>query len=302
MPAISIFHCEPAFRADCLLGEGPVWDSQSASLYWVDIEGKCIHHLIVGSGQHRRIPVDSMVGAVALCTNGDLLAALQTGLAFINPESGETKHFVHPEKAFPQNRYNDGKCDPAGRMWIGTMSLSEARGAGNLYMIDQDLSHVHQLGKLGISNGLAWTADKKTMYFIDTPARTVWRFDYDNETGRIRNRRVAIAIPENEGYPDGMTIDKEDMLWIAHWDGWQVARWDPQTGKKLASIPVPAARVTSCTFGGEQLADLYITTATAGLGVNDLATQPLAGSVFVAGSTGSMGRDAVRFNARPDRS
>ncbi|MDE3250749.1 MAG: SMP-30/gluconolactonase/LRE family protein [Bacteroidota bacterium] len=296
MPDSSIIPCELAFRSDCLLAEGPVWDSRSASLYWVDIEGKCIHHLLVNRGLHRRIAVDSMVGAVVLCTNGDLLGAMHSGLVFINPSSGETTAFAHPEKAFPKNRYNDGKCDPAGRWWIGTMSLTEAPGAGNLYMIDKDGSHVHQLGKLGISNGLAWTADKKTMYFIDTPARIVWAFDYDNDTGRIGNRRVAITVPEKEGYPDGMTIDNEDMLWIAHWDGWQVGRWNPHTGKKLASIPVPAARVTCCTFGGTQLSDLYITTASTGLNTEQLSAQPLAGSVFVAGKTGSTGRDAIRFH------
>jgi sugar lactone lactonase YvrE len=298
MRAISVYACELAFQIKCQLGEGPVWDAVTRSLYWVDIEQSRIHRWFPRSGEHSILPVGSMVGAVALCTNGKLMAALQSGLVTIDPATGQTMPVADPEKHLPGNRYNDGKCDPAGRFWIGSMSLKEEPGAGNLYMIGSDWSHVHQLGKLGISNGLAWTADKKTMYFIDTPARKVWAFDYDNERGSIRNRRVVITVPEKEGYPDGMTIDQEDMLWIAHWDGWQVARWNPYTGRKMATIPVPAARVTCCTFGGEQLTDLYVTTATTGLNAQQLSAQPLAGSVFVAKDTGFSGMEAVRFNSK----
>lgn len=298
MPAFTTHSCELAFQIRCQLGEGPVWDAGSQSLYWVDIEQSRIHRWFPATNEHKTIPVDSMVGAVALCANGQLIAALQSGLVLIDPVSGATIPAGDPEKHLPGNRYNDGKCDPAGRFWIGTMSLKEEPGAGSLYMIDNDLSASHKIGQLTISNGLAWTADKKILYFIDTPTREVWAFDFNNETGTISKKRVAFTVPESEGFPDGMTIDQEDKLWIAHWDGWQVARWDPLTGRKLASIPLPVARVTCCTFGGENLHDLYITTASTGLDEKQLYEQPLAGSLFIARNTGAAGFGAVRFSGK----
>jgi len=241
-----------------------------------------------------------MVGAVALCTNGDFLAALKTGLAFINRTSAEVKLLHHPEIHLPGNRFNDGKCDPAGRFWVGTMALAETSGAGNLYMIEKDLSHFTKIEGVTISNGMAWSPDHKTFYYIDTPTFQVVAYDYEIQTGDISNRRVAISIEEKEGYPDGMTIDTEGMLWIAHWDGWQVARWSPVTGEKLLSIPLPAARITSCTFGGDDLEDLYITSASIGLTEKQREEQALAGSLFVVRNCGFRGMETVSFNYKTE--
>ncbi|MEN9415054.1 MAG: hypothetical protein RLZ62_1358, partial [Bacteroidota bacterium] len=130
------------------------------------------------------------------------------------------------------------------------------------------------------SNGLAWSNDHRTMYYIDTPTFEVAAFDYDIATGSISNRRVAIRIPETDGYPDGMTTDREGCLWIAHWDGWQVTRWDPHTGRKIHHIPMPAARVTSCAFGGDTGSDLYITSARTGLSEEELGRMRGAGGVW----------------------
>ena len=121
-------------------------------------------------------------------------------------------------------------------------------------------------------------------------------FDFDVKTGDIGNRRVVVSIPEKEGFPDGMTIDREGKLWIAHWEGWQVARWDPETGKKLMSIQLPVARITCCTFGGENLQDLYITSAKVGLTAQQLEKQPLAGSLFVVKNCGYQGLPTVAFD------
>jgi len=142
------------------------------------------------------------------------------------------------------------------------------------------------IANVSISNGLAWSVDHRTLYYIDSPTRQIVAFDFDDGRGAISNRRVVIQLGEEEGFPDGMTIDKEGMLWVGHWGGWQVARWNPQTGKKLLQIKLPVAKVTSCTFGGDLLQDLYITTAKVDLTANELREQPLAGSLFVVPNCG----------------
>jgi sugar lactone lactonase YvrE len=278
-----------------LLGEGPVWDEQQQGIFWLDILNGLIHCYHPLTEAYRRWSVPGMVGAISLCQDGRLIAALQTGFAFVDLETGVVEPIVDPESHLPDNRFNDGKCDPAGRFWAGTMSLSGKTGAGNLYVLDSDLQFTRKLSGVSISNGLTWTPDARTMYYIDTPTQAVAAFDYDPATAEIANLRTVIEIPEKEGFPDGMTIDTEGKLWIAHWDGWQVARWDPLSGEKLSSIRLPAARITSCTFGGEKLQDLYITTAREGLSAKQLAEQPLAGNLFVINNCGYQGQTTSRF-------
>ncbi len=279
-----------------LLGEGPVWDKINGSIVWVDILNGNIHEFSTATNKYKKIKVKAMVGAVALCTNGQLLAALKTGLAFVKRTNGTVKMMHHPEVHLPGNRFNDGKCDPAGRFWIGTMALSEKQKAGSVYVIEKDFSHSTKIKDVSLSNGMAWSPDHKTFYFIDTPTFEIVAYDYDIETGNISNKRVALTIPKKEGFPDGMTIDTEGMLWIAHWDGWQVARWDPHTGKKLLHISLPAARITSCTFGGDDLQDLYITSASIGLTETQHEQQPLAGSLFVVKNCGFQGMETIAFD------
>ncbi|MEZ4995354.1 MAG: SMP-30/gluconolactonase/LRE family protein [Saprospiraceae bacterium] len=278
------------------LGEGPVWDSKRQTIIWVDILNGIIHEYSPTQKQYRTIATPSMVGAVALKPDGNLIAALQNGLAFVDRTSGAISMLHDPESHLPGNRFNDGKCDPGGRFWVGSMSLAEEQGAGNLYMIDNNLTTVLKIPGVSISNGLAWSPDHSTFYYIDTPTREVWAFDYDLQTGNIANKRVVIRIPETEGSPDGMTIDREGMLWIAHWDGWQISRWDPGHGEQLLSIRLPVARVTSCTFGGPDLQHLYITSARVGLTTGQLAQQPLAGSLFVIENFGYQGLPAHEFD------
>ena len=284
----------------CLLGEGPVWDIANQSICWVDILNGNIHEFTPARNEHRRIAVKDKIGAVAICSNGDFLAALKSGLAFVNRGSGKIKALYHPEIHLSTNRFNDGKCDPAGRFWAGTMAISEKANAGSVYMIEKDLSHSVKIEGVTISNGMAWSPDNKTFYFIDTPTFEVVSYGYDIKTGAITNRKVAITIPMKEGFPDGMTIDGEGMLWIAHWDGWQVARWNPHTGQKLLQIPLPVARITSCTFGGVNLQDLYVTSASVGLTEKQHEEQPLAGSLFVIKNCGYQGIQAVAFDYKTE--
>jgi sugar lactone lactonase YvrE len=287
---------EVVVKHTCLLGEGPVWDAKRKTINWVDILNGEIHEFYPSQSLHRKIDVKDMVGSVALCTDGNFIAALKTGLAFINRDSGEIEMLHHPEAHLPGNRFNDGKCDPAGRFWVGSMGLLEETGVGNLYMIDNDLSHLKKIEGVSISNGMAWSSDHKTFYYIDTPTYEVVAYDYDLPSGNITNKRIAIKISKEEGSPDGMTIDAEDKLWIAHWDGWQVTRWDPATATKLLNISLPVARVTSCTFGGDNFNDLYITSAKVGLTEKQLQAQSLAGSLFVIRDSGFRGMEAFEFD------
>jgi sugar lactone lactonase YvrE len=287
---------EVTVKYPCTLGEGSLWDSKRNAICWVDILKCEIHEFKLSESVHRIYPVNEMVGTIALCNNGDFIAALKNGIARVNRIDGSIRTLVHPESHLPNNRYNDGKCDPAGRLWVGSISLTEEQGAASLYMINPDLSVSKKIPNVTISNGLAWTSDYKTFYYIDTPTLTVVAYDFDLTTGNITNKRIVINVPKEEGFPDGMTIDTEGMLWIAHWEGWQAARWNPFTGRKIASISVPVARVSSCTFGGKNLDDLYITTARVGLTQAQVEEQPLAGSLFVLKQCGSRGALTFEFD------
>ncbi|MBB3057638.1 sugar lactone lactonase YvrE [Mucilaginibacter gotjawali] len=178
------------------------------------------------------------------------------------------------------------------------MSHTDEPEKGSFYVLDTNHSVTKKMSNVSISNGMAWSADHKIFYYIDTPTFTVVAYDFDKKTAEISNKRIIINIPKEDGSPDGMTIDSGGMLWIAHWDGWQITRWNPDTGKKLLSIPLPAARITSCAFGGDNLEDLYITSAKIGLNNDQLASQPLAGSLFVIKNIGYKGLPAFQFGSQ----
>jgi sugar lactone lactonase YvrE len=282
----------------CFLGEGPVWGGKTGTLYWVDILIGHIHQFKPATGEFKTTELNQMVGALALCANGGMLAAMQSGLSIVNLRNKQSEHINHPEKHLPQNRFNDGKCDPAGRFWIGTMAIDETPGAGSLYTLGTDGGLSLKIPGTTISNGMAWSADHQTFYYIDTPTLQVVAYDFNKGDGSISNKRTVITIDEKDGYPDGMTIDTEGMLWIAHWGGWQVTRWDPATGKTLFVLPMPVANVTSCTFGGDDLDDLYITTAQKGLTADELKQQPGAGYLYVWKNSGYMGMPAFEYRVK----
>lgn len=285
----------PVLQQTSLLGEGPVWDAERNVICWVDILNGEIHQYNPETALHSVMQVHQMIGAIAVCSNGDFIAALQNGFAFISRSDGKIQLISDPESELPTNRFNDGKCDPAGRFWAGTMAISEEPDQGNLYVLDSDCKVSKQIEKVSISNGLAWSLDHQTFYYIDSPSLEVVAYAYDLLTGQISNKKSIIKIDREDGFPDGMTIDQEGMLWIAHWGGWQVTRWDPRSGKKVGSIKVPASRVTSCTFGGENLEDLYITSASVGITAEELAIEPLAGGLFVVKNSGFKGLPAFEF-------
>ncbi len=283
-----------------LLGEGPVWDAKQEIIYWIDILNGHLHSYQPKNKIQKTIALDQLIGSYALSSNGKIIAALKDGIYWVDKQTGQKELIIQPETQLPNNRFNDGKCDPAGRFWAGTMSLTEDKEAGSVYVMEenkeaQSISSKIVISKVTISNGMAWSKDGSTFYFIDTPSSEVIAYDYDLNTGQIKNKRVVISIPIAEGFPDGMTIDTEGMLWVAHWGGWQVTRWNPLTGKQLHSISLPAAKITSCTFGGAHLTDLYITSAKVGLSSQELMEQPLAGSLFIVPNCGYQGYAADEF-------
>jgi sugar lactone lactonase YvrE len=261
--------------AKALLGEGPTWDAHRGVLFWVDIMGETVNAFTPATGATRRWDIGQPVGAVVLRERGGLLVAAKEGFFTLDEASGTLTALSDPESHLPENRFNDGKCDPAGRFWAGTMG-DGSKATGNLYRLEANESHHRVLDGICVSNGLGWSPDEKTMYYIDTPTCEVSAFDYDNDTGHISNPRAAVKFIEGEGYPDGMCVDVEGKLWIAHWEGSCVSRWDPESGRQLEKIAVPVRRVTSCAFGGEHLDELFITTCR--LDVED--PESVAGGIF----------------------
>lgn len=262
------------------LGEGPCWHETEQVLYWIDIYGKSLHRFDPTTGEDQRWDVGEMIGTVAPRSQGGLLVALENGLADFDPVRGELKHW-DPLDEHQDTRFNDGKCDPRGRFWVGSMDhVREERPLGTLYRVDADHS-IHRMDdQITISNGLAWSPDESTMYYIDSPTKQIVAYDYDADTGNIANKRPVITLNDEQGYPDGMTIDSEGKIWLAHWAGQRVCRWDPKTGEVLRTIETPAPHTSCCCFGGPDRTDLYITTARKGLTPEQLEAFPLSGHLF----------------------
>ena len=279
------------------LGEGPIWHAASQRLYWVNIMAGDVHVYDPATNTDRFITVGQPVGTVVPRRSGGVMLAVRHGFASLDLDSGAVAMLADADTDRPENRFNDGKCDPAGRFWAGSMLNGAGEKDpphGSLYSLDANHQVRRRLGDVRISNGLAWSPDKRTMYFVDSPDHRVDAFDYDDATGEISHRRTAVAIDREYGMPDGMTIDAEGMLWVAGWGGGQVSRWNPATGQFLETIHVPASQSSACAFGGPNLDLLYITSARTGLDAATLAREPRAGGLFVA-RPGAKGLEAFEF-------
>ncbi len=281
--------------ARATLGEGALWDERAQRLYWVDILGLKLHVYDPATGENKTYHVGKRVSTVVLSESGKVLVTIEDGFAWFDLATSKLDIIVDPEADKPENRFNDGKCDPAGRFWAGTMHASATvPEKGSLYRLDPDFSVHTMLTGVSISNGIVWTADHKTMYFNDTTPGTVTAFDFDNATGEISRPRVVIQVPESMGAPDGMAIDSEGMLWIAHFFGGAVYRWNPHTGSVIDTVSLPASNPTACAFGGENLDELYITTARESVSEEQLTREPHAGGLFHV-KTGVTGTVTHRF-------
>ncbi|MGO4288500.1 SMP-30/gluconolactonase/LRE family protein [Chitinophaga sp. RAB17] len=259
------------------LGEGPCWWPERKSWCWVDILGHIIY-IRDENGHQQAFDVGTYVTTlVPVAGQNALVAGLKDGIAFFSPEQGLGKLLTILDER-DNMRCNDGKCDPAGRLWIGTMQMPAEEGTGTLYCITGKAAPVVKLEGVTISNGLVWKGDK--MYYNDTDTGTVQEFSYDEATGAIAFTRVAIRIPVALGHPDGMAMDNNGMLWIAQWGGSGVYCWNPETGELLGKVEVPAPHVSSCAFGGADMDEMLITTAREHMTEDQIKEYPLSGSVF----------------------
>ncbi|MBO4332639.1 MAG: SMP-30/gluconolactonase/LRE family protein [Paludibacteraceae bacterium] len=269
------------------VGEGPIWDYKNNRLLWIDTQGS-VYIYETGFMDEKEVPytvereikVGKMVGTVVPYTKDTVIVGLQDGIYKLDLKTERLTFMAAPEGGIEGNKYNDGKCDASGRLWIGTMDNNCAPKKANFFVYDgKDSRKV--LDSVTISNGVAWSPDGTKMYYQDTPTRCVSQFDFDEEKGEISNRKEVIQLPEELGTPDGNTIDEEGMLWVANWGAACVTRWNPNTGELLQKIDVPALNVSAVAFGGEHLDELYITTAALWMPEGEEKNYPNAGKLFV---------------------
>ncbi|MBR2527474.1 MAG: SMP-30/gluconolactonase/LRE family protein [Blautia sp.] len=269
-------------EAHCINAEGPVWDDLTQTFYFIDVEAGRIFSWKDQTLQS--VSVGEKIGCAVLTREGEILAGMASGIYAMDFETGRKTLLTDPEPELLNNRFNDGKVDPRGRFYAGTMTMDAADEdpfQGALYRLEKEgtgFTARRVINGMGLSNGLAWSLDGKKFYLVDTRRSTVSEYEYDMETGRIGEGHVLIKVPKEMGFPDGMTIDEEGKLWVALWGGSAVSRWDPSTGRLLEKVELPALRVSSCCFGGEDMDQLFVTTASQD---TDLSQYPLAGNVFV---------------------
>jgi len=258
------------------LGEGPLWHADEGALYWVDIEGESFFRYFPDKEKLETFQVGQPVGCLAFRQEGGLILALRDGLGTWDWVTQTVNIINSPEADRKDARFNDGQVDRRGRFWVGTLGENNQ---SKLYRLDEDGSiHTMERG-ITISNGIGWSPDDRLMYYTDSLLRVIYVYDFDLESGAIENRREFVKVPNTEGDPDGLTVDSEGFVWSAQWDGWRVTRYDPD-GKIERVIPLPVQRPTSCTFGGSDLDQLYITSASTGLSETDQREQPFAGNLF----------------------
>jgi len=293
-----------------LLGEGAYWDTEKQVLYHLDIvTGKIFVYCPVAKRNTHKIDLRIPIGAIVRRASKQadvwqVVAATSRGFVVVDIPSGKIVEFLaNPESDIPTNRMNDGKCDPQGRFWCGSTDVHCQKGLGFLYSLDADKQVTKHLSGCSIPNGIVWNLAGDTMYWTDTGDNAIYAFDFDGATGKITNRRVALLLPSDPadpkfvGYIDGTTLDAEGKLWAAMWCGYGVRRYDLATGECLMYIRVAAKQTTSCAFGGPNLDQLFITSASCGLSQADRVETPLSGHVFHAdlSSFGIKGLPAVAY-------
>lgn len=260
------------------LGESPVYDAEKARMIWVDIPNGSVYVFEEKTGKLKKHSVGALLANVVLCRNGGYILAMQDGLYFADDRFEKRTALGAPENYSSDIRFNDGKCDEKGRLFIGTCSYE--RGAAALYRWTREDGFTQMLSGVSISNGIVWNQNSTKMYYVDTPTKQVCGFDYDLESGTFHNKTIVCDLRGEPGEPDGMCIDSEGMLWIAKWNGAMVSCWNPNTGEKLASVDLPVQNISACAFGGEKLSTLYVTTARFDTNEETLSDRPLSGGIF----------------------
>jgi len=272
-----------AVAASALLGEAPYWSGRDQTLTWVDMLGPSVHRwnpaqAAASEPATETWPMPRLTSLAVPRRSGGFVLAQPSGLRLVDHERGQDEPFAHPEASRPGNRYNDGKCDPRGRLWIGTLDPTGQPGRGSLLRVDPDGAHERIDTGFTVANGIGFAPDGRTLYFAESAGRTLFAYDVDPRRGAASRRRTFVTWPEGVK-PDGLAVDEEGGVWVAIWDGWRVERWSRE-GKLLRTVRLPVPRPTSVAFGGRALDTLYVTTARVRLGPDALAAAPLSGSVF----------------------
>ena len=284
-----VAHCVQ--QANATVGEGPLWDPLRQALWWLDIrQNRLLLHRPgrgAGAGQVGQWWLPTQIYSVSLREDDRLLVALETGLHSLDLETGALERLGTLVHGPATTRFNDGKVDLSGRLWIGTVDLDRFTPCGSLFVVEGDGAHRSRLDGVRCSNGLGWTADGRTMFYTDSRALVIWAFDFDPDTASLARQRVHARITDPNASPDGLCVDTDGCVWSALFGGSAIIRFDPD-GKEMGRVQVPALRPTSCAFGGEDLRTLFITSESFQLGPAALRDSPLSGGLFAV-ETGSTG-------------
>ena len=265
-------------------GESPVWHPGQQRLYWIDIQGKKIHRFDPETRGNESFPLPEIVTCIQLRSTGGLVLTLEKNFAFFDPDANHLEKLQRVEDEIPDNRFNDGKCDPQGRFWAGTMDAKHwDKPSGNLYRMERNQTVTKMQSQVICSNGSGWSLDGKTMYYTESFRYAIFAYDFDPATGTIENRREFAKISDTDrragGFPDGMTVDAQGFVWSNQVGVGKIVRYDPE-GKIERVIQLPVPRATDCTFGGKNLETLYITSARETMTPEQLQQAPLSGSLF----------------------
>ena len=279
----------PEIRAmvDCrnFVGEGPIWQPLDGSIWWVDVFAPAIYRLDTASGAVSHRPLPKRAAAVVPRSGGGVVVVLRSALAALETIDGEVRYLAIENFELNRFRFNDAKVDDRGRVWVGTFDPAVTALDGTLRCIGGTplaMSAPFDRG-MGVSNGIGWSPDRRTMYFTDTLAKLIYAYDFDLDSGTASNRRVCVKPKAAAGAldgPDGLAVDRDGNVWSAQFGSWRIDCYAPN-GTLLRSVRMPTARPTSCIFGGKDLSTLYVTTATMLLTTEELAAQPYAGSLLV---------------------
>lgn len=267
------------------LGEGPLWSERHNAIFWVDILWQALNRYSLADGSIQRWPLPERIGWVVERRNKpNFIAGLQSGFYELDLEPFALRQIVNPEPELPGNRLNDAKVDQHGRIWTGTMDAALRETTGSLYCMRPDFSLRRMDTGYKITNGPTFSPKQDILYHTDTALGLVYRFDL-SPSGEISNRQVFLKFTPEMGSPDGMTVDTEGYLWIAHWGGSRLCRYSPK-GELDRTIPLPALQITSCTFAGPNLDRLFVTSAAK---LQDREKQPFAGALFEVDPGGARG-------------
>lgn len=264
-----------------ILGEGPTWRPKENALYWIDLRAPAIFRYDCNTSALKTVParLGDRLGAMVFTTDGKMVALDRHGLHLLDADTGERKSLSHPDSNAPNNCFNDAKCDGLGRLWSGSADTGDTEASGSLFIFDRDAKARRIDSGFICSNGPAFSPDGRRAYFTDSYAFEIWRYEIDPASGEVGPRESFARIDPADGYPDGMTVDREGYLWNAHWDGWRITRYDPD-GKIDRILKVPVPKPTAIAFGGEGMNRLFITSASLDMTPQQLEEAPWSGCLL----------------------